>query len=84
MKNKSEEWKGYTMQELQLHRAINKIRLEVEKEKLAQRFDSFRSGAVGSVSSFLLNNLGTFSKSLGIATTAFTIFRKGYKLIKGK
>lgn len=82
MKNKTDEWKGYTMQELQLHRAINKVRLEVEKEKFLDRFESFRGGAVGGVSSFLLNNLGTFSKGLGIATTVFTILRKGYRLFK--
>lgn len=84
MKTKKEEWKGYTLAELKMHRAINAVRLEVEKERIMANLDAFKNGAAGSVTSFLFKNLGTVSRSIGMATTVFAILRKGYKLFKGK
>lgn len=84
MKNELEEWEGYTMHELQLHRAINAVRLEVEKERLLAKFDSIKAGATGSVLNYVVRNFGTLSRTVGIATTTIGIIRKIYSLAKGK
>lgn len=84
MKNKQEEWAGYTLQELEMHRAINLVRLEVAKEKLFGRLEGIKEGATGNVASFLLRNLGTVSKGVAVSSALLTIGKKIYKLIKGK
>ncbi|MCH5246704.1 MAG: hypothetical protein J1E99_00975 [Muribaculaceae bacterium] len=80
MKNK--DWKGYTMHELQMHRAVNAVRLEIEKEKLIQSMDRVRQTGAGAVGSFLASNFGTIAKGFGIASTAYGIFRKVRSLLR--
>lgn len=82
MKNKEDHWEGYTMRELQMHRAINAVRLEVEKEKFVARFDGLRASASGTVTSFLLRNFGTLSRSVGMVTAAIGIARKIYSIFR--
>lgn len=82
MKRKTDNWEGYTLQELQLHRAINAVRLEVEKEKFFARLDGLKDGAAGNITSFLMRNLGTVSKGFAITSAAIGIGRKIYSLIK--
>lgn len=82
MKNKEQHWKGYTMQELQMHRAINSVRLEIEKEKLTARFDGLRATATGTITSFLLSHFGSLSRAIGLITTGIGIARKVYTLLR--
>lgn len=84
MKNELEEWKGYTMRELQMHKAINLVRLEVEKERVMQHLEGMRSGAAGNISSYLFRNFGSISRTIGIIGSAFTIGRKVYGLFRRK
>lgn len=84
MKNEIKPWKGYTMRELQMHKAINLVRLEVEKEKVLQNFESLKIGATGHASSFLFKNFGSIMRTIGIVGSAFTIGRKVYGFLKGK
>lgn len=82
MKDKENVWKGYSMQELQLHRAINAVRLEVEKEKFLSRLDGLKEGATGNIASFVVRNLGTFSRGLAITSAVVGIGRKVYSMFK--
>ena len=82
MKNKENEWAGYNMQEVQTHRAINAIRLEVAKEKFFGQIEGFKEGATGNVASFLMRNLGTVSKGVAISSALLTIGRKIYTLFR--
>lgn len=84
MKNKTDSWEGYTMQELQMHRAINAIRLEVEKEKLLSKFEGFKEGAAGNVTSFLLRNLGTVSKGVALSSAIVGITRRLFSIFRRK
>lgn len=76
MKNKTDDWKGYDMHELQMHRAINSIRLEIQKEKVFSHFENIKYKFSGNMTSFLFNNIGKVSKTIGIVGTLWSITRK--------
>ena len=82
MKRKNPEWEGYTMAELQMHKAINAVKLEVEKERFYSRLEGLKEGATGNIASYLIKNIGTLSKGLAIASATIGIGRRIYGIFK--
>lgn len=80
--NKRNEWKGFTTDELRLHRAINSVKLEMEKERFSLSLNSAKKSNFGKMGSFFMDNFGTLSKGIGIATATFSIIKKLRSVIK--
>lgn len=82
MKNKEKEWEGYTMHELKMHRAVNAVRLEIEKEKLSASMNRTFDSGLGHIGGFLAKNFSPLAKGVGLATTAYGVYRKVRSLIR--
>ncbi len=77
------DWGGYTFDELRYHRALNTIRIEIEKEKLQSSVQSLNplnivSGGGLGIARSLFGNMD----KLGYAILAFKAGQKLFKLYK--
>ncbi len=72
-------WKGYSFEELRYRRALNAIRIEVEKQKLLSAAGKFKIIAPLGGRSFLRGAWGNLDK-LGYALLALKLARNLLKL----
>lgn len=82
MKHSQDRWKGYTMHELEMHRAINAVKLEIEKERFYSRLGEIKEGATGNIASYLFKNIGTVSKGIAISSALISIGKKLYSIFR--
>lgn len=84
MPHNSENWNGYTLDELRYQRALTSARLEIEKEKLMQGINSMRSGlpSFSSGNSILAKIAGSLNY-IDYAVLAFRLFKTVSKAVRG-
>lgn len=84
MPHHSDNWDGYTLDELRYQRALNMARLEIEKEKLNAGITEMRRGlpTINSGHGILSKIAGSLSY-IDYAVLAFRIFRTVSKAFRG-
>lgn len=85
MKNNSEsrgpveEWKGYDLNQLQMRRAVNLVRIEVERQRLAEAYNGVMDSPGGRIASSIVSYLPSVFSISSIAYSAVRTLRSIFR-----
>ncbi len=82
MENQTTPWKGYTLDEIRMHRIISSTRIELEKAKMAAATQQYTSKENRFVSSPIVSKLTNALDYLDYASLAYTIGKRVFKLFR--
>lgn len=81
--DESREWKGLTLDDIRYRRAINHVRLEIEKERLMSETSQLVGNTTqGFFSSSMARKLFSGFSYLDYGVLAFQIFRQSRKIFR--
>lgn len=74
-------WDGYSLEDIRYRRAVNQVKMEMEKERLASVMSRFSSGRTAAVfNSGLLGRIFSHLSIIDYALIGFQIFQQGRKI----
>ena len=76
-----ENWKGYTLDELRIKRAVAAARLQLQKERLLQRLQLLREGSFNRFAS-TAQRVGSYFPLLSSAILGVSVAVKGWSMIR--
>ncbi len=82
--NETEGWQGFSLEELRYRRALNHVRIEVEKERIMSKTSQMytRSAAMTSSTGNLFKKLSTGFSVLDYALLAFQAGKQIHKIYR--